>query len=61
MASHLDKLEGVFNDAPSLDTAQVWHTAAIAAYMHDDITISELSMIGDAVRSWARVNGVPYL
>lgn len=59
MASRLDNLEGAFHHSPSLQTADTWHRAAIEAYRTGDIQITELFNIGDAVRTWCRVNNIP--
>lgn len=58
MASHLDGLERAFASAPSIETAQAWHTAAIEEFKAENIHLGELIKIGNAVRAWARVNGI---
>lgn len=53
---NLAGLEGAFNEAPSLDTAQAWHVAAAHAYVNEEITLAEYQKIGQAVRTWQRVH-----
>lgn len=57
-ASPLHASEAAFHAAPSLDTARAWHSAALRAYGDQDIDIRELQNIGNAVRTFCRINNI---